>query len=116
MIQNKEQGDVMTLFDSFEQAQETKYSRELSHNFKVNVRRNQLIGLWLAEKIGLNPSQAHDYAQTIIESDFKEPGHEDVVQKLLMEIKKNNLQISEDQIRRKMEYYLERAEEEFKNI
>ena len=106
----------MTLFDNFEHAQETKYSRELSHNFKVHVRRNQLIGLWLAEKMGLNPDQAHDYAQVIVDSDFEEPGHEDVVRKLLTDIKKHNLQISEDQIRRKMEYYLEKAEEEFKNI
>lgn len=104
----------MTVFDRIEKGQEAKYSQELSRDFKVSVRRNQLLGLWLAEKMGLSSEAAHDYAQTVIDADFEAPGHEDVVKKLLDDVRSHNLSVSEDQIRRKLDYYLERAQEEYK--
>lgn len=112
-------GDVMTILNNLEQAQEAKYSLELVHHFKVITRRNYLMGLWLGEKMGLQADDLHLYAQSIVDADFKKENHhanhEDVIEKLLDDIKKNNLSISEDQIRRKMDYYTEKAEEEFKN-
>lgn len=105
----------MTILDNLEQAIETKYSQELTHKFKIFARRNFLMGLWLGEKIGLQADALQSYARAIVDADFKKPGHEDVIEKLLDDIKSNNLSISEDQIRRKMDYYLEKAEEEFKN-
>jgi hypothetical protein len=105
----------MTFLDNLEQAQETKYSQELTHKFKVYARRNFMMGMWLGEKMNLQSDELHLYAQSVIEADFKKSGHEDVIEKLLDDIKKNNLSISEDQIRRKMDYYLEKAEEELKN-
>jgi hypothetical protein len=105
----------MTILNNLEQAQEAKHSQELTHKFKMLARRNFLIGLWLGEKIGLQADALQSYAHAIVDADFKKPGHEDVIEKLLDDIKSNNLSISEDQIRRKMDYYLEKAEEEFKN-
>ena len=33
--------------------EEAKFSRSEENKFKITVRRNKLIGLWLAEKFGL---------------------------------------------------------------
>lgn len=105
----------MTLFDNMEKAQEANYSNQLTREFKIQAKRNQLLGLWLAEKMGLSDADSHIYAKSVIDADFEEPGHEDVIRKLLTDIQKHNLEISEDQIRRKMAYYLDKAEDEFKN-
>jgi hypothetical protein len=103
----------MPIFNDREQAQENKYGRELAHNFEITMTRNQLIGLWMAEKIGLQGPAIDEYIETVIQSDFEKPGPEDVIAKLMRDIKKHNLEISEDQIRRKMIFFEDRAQEKF---
>ena len=48
----------MTTFDDREQAFEAKYALDQEQEFKAIARRNKMLGLWAAEKMGLSPESA----------------------------------------------------------
>ena len=50
--------------------------------------RNKSLGKWAAEKLGLENSKIEDYIDEVIMADFNEPGHEDVIKKILDDFQK----------------------------
>ena len=73
----------MTDFNEREAAFETKYARDEEMMFRVTARRNKLVGMWAAEKMGLTPAEAAPYATSVVQADFEEAGDEDVVRKIV---------------------------------
>ena len=76
----------MTTFDSRENAFEAKFARDAELQFQVAARRNRLLGLWAAEKLGHAGEAADAYAKTIVAADFEEAGDEDVIRKLVSDL------------------------------
>lgn len=70
--------------------------------FKATVRRNKLLGLWAAAELGLSGDDAEAYAKTVVTSDLKEPGEEDVYRKVAGDFAAKGLAISEATLRQKM--------------
>lgn len=91
----------MTSFDDRKNAQEAKFAHDAQLNFKAEARRNKLLGLWIAEKIGHDDPAA--YASEVIASDFAEAGDEDVFRKVTADISERGASISEVELRAKME-------------
>jgi hypothetical protein len=102
----------MTTFDDREKAAEAKYAHDEETDFKVKVRRNKLLGLWIGEKLGKSGSDLTDYAQDVIKSDFEAPGDEDVFQKVWADVQAAGVDVSEHQIRREMETLLATARQQ----
>src|ERR1700689_5209331 len=73
-------GERMTTFDKREEAFEQKFAHDEELRFKATARRNKLLGLWAAEKLGLKGSEADSYALSVVMADL-ESGH-DVAQKI----------------------------------
>ena len=73
----------MTNFSDREAAFETKYARDEEMQFRVTARRNKLVGLWAAEKMGLTAAEAAPYATSVVQADFEEAGDDDVVRKIV---------------------------------
>ncbi len=73
----------MSTFDERESAFENKFAHDAEMQFKAEARRNKLMGLWVAEKIGKTGDAAEDYAKEVVRSDFEEAGHEDVMRKVM---------------------------------
>ena len=48
----------MTTFDKREDAFEAKFARDEELRFKAEARRNKLLGLWAAEKLGKSGDEA----------------------------------------------------------
>jgi len=71
----------MTTFDDRENLFENKFAHDAEMQFKAEARRNKLLGLWAAGLLGKSDPEA--YAMEVIRADFHEPGHEDVVRKLV---------------------------------
>ncbi len=92
--------------DKKKKAEETKYSRTADFEFKSIARRNKLLGLWAAEIMGLSKSEAEKFAKETVLSDFEEPGDDDVLRKVLGDLKKVSSEISEADIREKMDSLL----------
>lgn len=89
----------MTSFDDRENAFESKFAHDEEMKFKAAARCHKLTGLWAAELLGKSGDDAAAYAIEVVKADFEEPGHEDVVRKLLADLAGK---ASEDEIRAKM--------------
>lgn len=93
----------MTTFDDREQAFESKYALDQEQEFKATARRNKLLGLWAAEKMGLSSESADQYAAAVVRADFEQPGEEDVFRKVAGDFKGSGLSVSEGELRSKMD-------------
>jgi hypothetical protein len=89
----------MTTFDDREKAYERKFAHDEELRFKATVRRNKLLGLWAAEKLGLSGADADAYAKDVIRADFQKPGDEDIVAKLRADFDAKGVAQTDDQIR-----------------
>jgi hypothetical protein len=72
----------MSSFNKRGESFEKKYALDEEQKFKASVRRNKLLGLWAAEKMGLSGTEAAEYAKEVIKADFSAPGGEDVFRKI----------------------------------
>jgi len=99
----------MAGFDDRKKAAETKFALDGEKEFKAQARRNKLLGLWVAEHLGLSGADADAYAKQVIAADFEEPGDEDVFRKVWGDIQKHNVDLSEHRVRKQMQELLEEA-------
>ncbi|MBO9559605.1 MAG: DUF1476 domain-containing protein [Caulobacter sp.] len=94
----------MTTFDEREQGFERKFALEQEQEFKATARRNRLLGEWAAELMGL--ATVEEYARAVVKSDFEQPGDEDVLRKVAGDLKSSGVNVSEGEVRRKMDELL----------
>lgn len=97
----------MTTFDKREEAFEKKFAHDEELRFKATARRNKLLGLWAAEKLGSDDADA--YAKEVVRSDFEEPGDEDVFRKIRGDFDKAGVSISDADVREQMASLMETA-------
>lgn len=102
----------MSSFDDREKGFERKFAHDSELEFKAMARRNKLLGLWAAEKMGLKGADAEAYAKEVVQSDFEEAGDHDVMRKVLADLKAKGVTQSEHQIRREMDALLVTAREQ----
>lgn len=99
----------MTSFEDREKSFERKFALDEELRFKSTARRNKLLGLWAAEKLGLAGDAAQAYAREVIKADLAEPGEEDVFRKIRADFDAKGVQQSDHQIRRAMSDMLTEA-------
>ena len=92
----------MTTFDKREEGFEKKFALDEEQKFRAEARRNKLLGLWAAEKLGKSGADADAYAKEVVASDFEEAGDADVIRKLTADFGAKGLTVSETEIRVKM--------------
>jgi hypothetical protein len=97
----------MTTFDKREEAFEQKFAHDEELKFKATARRNKLLGLWAAEKLGLSAADADSYALSVVMADL-EGGH-DVVQKIRKDFDAKGVAQSDHQISRTMNDLMAKA-------
>lgn len=93
----------MTGFDDRLKGFEAKYSHDQEVQFRVTGRRNRLLGAWAAAKLGLSGDAAIAYAATVVKSDFEKPGDDDVIAKVLGDLKKKGVAVTEAAIRAELD-------------
>jgi hypothetical protein len=99
----------MTTFDKREEGFEKKFAHDEELKFKAEARRNKLVGLWAAEKLGITGAEAEAYAKSVVTADFDEPGDNDVFRKLRKDFDDKKVAMSDADIRRKMDELLSKA-------
>ena len=99
----------MTTFDKREEAFEKKFAQDEALKFKAMARRNKLLGLWAAEKLGLSGTDAEAYAKAVVLSEFEESGGHDVFGKIRADFDAKGVAQSDHQIRRTMDELLQQA-------
>ncbi len=96
----------MSSFDKREEGFERKFAHDAELEFKATARRNKLLGLWAAEKLGISGDDADTYAKSVVVSDLEEPGEEDVFRKIRGDFDAKNVDQSDHQIRREMNDFM----------
>lgn len=99
----------MTTFDKREESFEKKFAHDEELRFRATARRNKLLGLWAAEKLGLSGAAADAYAKEVVAADFEEAGDDDVVRKVLADFQARNVSQSDHQVRRTMDELMAEA-------
>ena len=99
----------MTTFDKREEGFEKRYALDEEQKFKAEARRNKLLGLWVAEKLGITGDAANAYAKEVVASDFEEAGDHDVMRKIRTDFDAKGVAQSDHQIGRVMTELMEKA-------
>jgi hypothetical protein len=93
----------MSTFDKREEGFEKKFALDEEQKFKAEVRRNKLLGLWAAEKLGLTGDAANAYAKEVVSADFEEAGDQDVQNKVVKDFAAKGVAITAAEVRVKMD-------------
>ena len=101
----------MSTFDDREKSFEKKFAHDEELKFKIAARKNKYLGQWVSQILGYEQEKEKEYIQSVIKSDFEEAGDEDVFRKLKSDLTDHN--ISEEEIRKKMNELNEKAKSEF---
>ena len=104
----------MTTFDKREEGFEKKFAHDEELRFKANARRNKLLGLWAAEKLGLASDAANAYAKDVVMADFEEAGDDDVFKKVRKDLDAKGVTLPDQELRRAMNDLMEKAIAEIK--
>ncbi len=99
----------MSTFDKREDAFEKQFAHEEDLQFRAAARRDRMLGLWAAEKLGKSGADAEAYAATIVAADLEEPGDEDVFRRLRQDFDAAGVAQSDHQIRRTMSEFMAQA-------
>jgi hypothetical protein len=103
----------MANFSDREKAFEDKYKHDQDLQFRTMVRRNKLLGLWLArELLSLEGDAAEAYAKEVVASDFEAPGEDDVVRKIMADLQAKGVDYTEHRLRHRMDELLVEAKQQ----
>ena len=100
----------MTTFEEREKGYEAKFKQDQEFQFKATARRNKLLGLWAAGKLGLSGGDAEAYAKEVVVADFEEPGDDDVLRKVAGDL--DGRGVGADEVRREMDRLMAVAAEQ----
>jgi hypothetical protein len=92
----------MTMFNEREDAFERQFAHDEALRFKATARRNKLLGLWAAERLGRTGEEAQAYARGVVQADFQEPGDGDVLRKILRDLEDAGKPVDEADLKAKL--------------
>ena len=99
----------MNTFDDRKKGFENKFAHDEETLFKINTKRNKLLGTWVADKLEKTDKEKQNYILEVIKSDMEEPGDEDVFRKVKKDLSEANFNNIDDEIRDKMNKFMEDA-------
>jgi hypothetical protein len=101
---------TIAVFDNREKAFEIKFARDEELKFRATARRNKLVGLWAAGKLGMGDQEAADYARSVVLADLKRVGGRDVSAKLAADLADAGVPVTGDEIQAVLLDLMARAE------
>lgn len=102
----------MTTFNDREKSFEKKFQHDQEVQFKVNARKNKLLGLWAAGLLGKAGADAEAYAKEVVMADFEKPGDSDVIHKLMKDLAAAGKPMEDHSIRKQGERLMEEAKKQ----
>ena len=99
----------MTTFDKRKDAYESKFAHDEALQFRATSRRNRLLGLWAAEKLGKSGDEAESYVREVLRADFQEAGDDDVLRKVAADLEAAGVAAAEGSVRRTMDELMAKA-------
>ena len=100
---------MTTTFAKRERAFEQKFAQDEELKFKAHARRNRLVGLWAARKLGLVGIDAESYAKTLVTADLDKPGSDGVFEKVSADLENKGITPPSHEIRQMMDEFMTQA-------
>ncbi|HEV8680769.1 MAG TPA: DUF1476 domain-containing protein [Stellaceae bacterium] len=101
----------MTTFDEREKDFEVRYKHDQELQFKVKARRNRLLGLWAAGRMGLEGDAADAYARELVDAEFA-GGDKHVVEKVVADLAAKGQSATPAQVRFELDHLADRAKQQ----
>jgi hypothetical protein len=101
----------MTTFDERERDFEARYKHDQELQFKVTARRNRLLGLWAAERMGLSGDAANAYAREVVDAEFH-GGDRNVIAKIIADLGAKGHAVTEAQVKFELDHLAEQAKQQ----
>ena len=98
-------------FEDREKEFEKRFKHDQELRFKVTARRNRLIGLWAAERMGLKGGEAETYARAVVDAEF-EGGDPRVIAKVCADLNAKGHSCTEAQIKFELTHFYNRAKQQ----
>lgn len=89
-------------FKEREEGNEAKLKHDSDVHFRIQARRDKLLGEWVAKQMGLEGEAATNYAIDLVKADIQEPGDDDVLKKIMADFKAHGVDQSEESISQRM--------------
>lgn len=102
----------MSNFDDRAKAFEDKFAHDSELQFKATARRNKLLGLWAADRLGVSADELDAYVKSVVISDFAEPGDDDVLRKVMSDLEAGGVTTTRQALREKMDELMREAMEQ----
>jgi hypothetical protein len=102
----------MPSFQDREKEFEARFKHDEELRFKVTARRNRLVGLWAAERMGLTGAAAEAYAKDVVAAEFGPGGDRRVIDKLVGDLTAKGQPSTPAQIRFELEHFAEEAKQQ----
>lgn len=92
----------MTTFDDREHAFESHFAFEQELDFRVIARRDRLVAEWAGGLMGLTGEALETYVRGVIQADLREPGGEELYQKVLADFGAHKLIVRPSDVRERI--------------
>ena len=102
----------MATFKDREKEFEARFKHDQDFRFKVTARRNRLLGLWAADRMGLSGDAADAYAKTVVAAEFDRGGDQHVMDKVAADLAAKGQTVTADQIKFELEHFAAKAREQ----
>jgi hypothetical protein len=99
----------MTTFDKREEAFEKQFAVDEELRFKAGARRNKMLGLWVADKLGLSGDAAATYSRDVVTADIDGAGDASVVSKVMADLAAKGIALDENELRGRMNEFMATA-------
>ncbi|HUX79000.1 MAG TPA: DUF1476 domain-containing protein [Alphaproteobacteria bacterium] len=87
-------------FNQREKAFEAKFLHDEELNFRITAKRNHLFGQWASNLLGYKDEKAERYIVEVIVADCQKTHEDDVLHKVLRDLKAAKVKISEHRARK----------------
>ena len=101
----------MNTFEDRKKGYEAKYLKDQEAQFKIRAKRNKFLGLWAAEIV--KPENIDEYVKEVRLSNLERPGDDDIIDKLLKDFENKSVNISKEDIVKKIEECQQKGIDEF---
>src|SRR5437762_8958262 len=97
----------MKSFADREKEFEARFKHDQEFRFKVTARRNRLLGIWAAQRMGLRDADADAYAKEVVAAEFEAGGDKNVIEKVAGDLTAKGHAVTPAQIRFELEHFAE---------
>lgn len=102
----------MPTFADREKEFEARFKHDEELRFKMTARRNRLVGLWAAQRLGLIGEAAENYAKDIVAAQLQPGGDRQVVDKLAADLAQADPSLTPARIRFELDHFASQAKQQ----